>query len=258
MRRLVHQRPNSMIRLVSLAEIPLLEKNERQVHEQLDKVVTLSDLDAAAIRATVPGARTVVLGPGIATYPGESIPPPQDRTVLFLGAYQWPPNLDAAEWMAREIWPRVRERTPGARLVLAGHDPSGRVKLLANEHAGIVVPGFVDDATQMTRSAWVCVAPLRIAGGVRLKIIEALANERPVVTTTIGAEGLGLRPSEHAHFADDATSFADAVASLLQDENMAARSAQLGRKYVEDTFSWPRVIERLEAVLESAVREARR
>jgi glycosyltransferase involved in cell wall biosynthesis len=257
MRRLVDQRPNGMLRLVSLAEIPLLERNERQVHERLDKVMTFSDLDAEAIRATAPRARTVVLGPGIATYPGESIPRPAERNVLFLGAYQWPPNLDAAEWMAREIWPRVRERTPGARLILAGHDPTGTVKLLASERAGIAVPGFVDDATKMTRSAWVCIAPLRIAGGVRLKIIEALANERPVVTTTIGAEGLGLQPGEHAHFADDAASFADAVASLLQDETKAVRSAQLGRKYVEDTFSWPRVIERLEAILESAVREGR-
>jgi glycosyltransferase involved in cell wall biosynthesis len=258
MRRLVDQRPNRLLRLVSLAEIPLLERNERHVHEHLDKVVTLSDLDAAAIRATAPRARTVVLGPGTPTYPGASIPRPTERTVLFLGAYQWPPNLDAAKWMAREIWPRVRERTPGARLILAGHDPTGTVKLLANERAGVVVPGFVEDATEITRSAWVCVAPLRIAGGVRLKIIEALANERPVVTTTIGAEGLGLRPGEHAHFADDATSFADAVSSLLQDESKAVRSAQLGRKYVEETFSWPRVIERLEAVLEGTVREGRR
>jgi glycosyltransferase involved in cell wall biosynthesis len=258
MRRLVDQRPNGMLRLVSLAEIPLLERNERQVHERLDKVMTFSNLDAEAIRATAPRARTVVLGPGIATYPGESIPRPTERIVLFLGAYQWPPNLDAAEWMAREIWPRVRERTSGARLILAGHDPTGRVKLLANERAGVVVPGFIEDATQMTRSAWVCVAPLRIAGGVRLKIIEALANERPVVTTTIGAEGLGLKPGEHAHFADDAESFARAVSSLLTDESKALRSAQIGREYVENMFAWPRVIERLERVLENVVREERR
>ena len=210
------------------------------------------------IREDAPAARVVTLGPGIATYAGETIPPSRGQNVLFLGSYQWPPNIDAAEWMSKEIWPRVKDRVVGARLILAGNDPAGRIAPLADERGGIVVAGFVEDATQTTRAAAVCVAPLRIGGGVRLKIIEALANERPVVTTTIGAEGLGLTPGVHARFADDAESFAASVADFLIGEEEASSSARLGRQYVESRFAWPRVIERLEEILDETVRMGRR
>jgi glycosyltransferase involved in cell wall biosynthesis len=169
--------------------------------------------------------------------------------VLFFGAYHWPPNVDAAEWMARRIWPRVRERAPDARLLLAGLDPKRRVAPLASAAHGIEATGFVNDAIAATRAAAVCVVPLRMGGGVRLKILEALANERPVVSTTLGAEGLGLSPDLHALFADDEASFSAAVIRLLANESEAARLAREGRRTVEERFAWPRVLDRLEAVL---------
>ena len=236
-------------------ETSRLRAAERLVHSEVDRVLTLSEEDARAVRAT-PKARAHKIGPGITTFIGQTIPPPpQERIVLFFGSFQWPPNVDAAEWMAREIWPRVISREPSARLVLAGQDPRRKISHLAAANSSIEVTGFVDDATQRTRASTVCVAPLRAGGGVRIKILEALANERPVVATTLGAEGLDLSPGQHALIADDADSFAGEIVRLLQHPEEARRIAAQGRRFVEARFAWPQVIQRVEEMLEAAVRE---
>lgn len=251
----VAQRGQGWARFAGSWETARLRSAERAIHGEVDRVLTLSEEDARAVRAT-PRARAHKIGPGITTFPGQAIPlPPEERIVLFFGSFQWPPNVDAAEWMAREIWPRVFSREPRARLVLAGQDPQGRISHLAATSSSIEVTGFVDDATQRTRASAVCVAPLRAGGGVRIKILEALANERPVVATTLGAEGLDLLPGQHALIADDADSFAGEILRLLQNPQEAGRIAAQGRRFVEARFAWPQVIQRLEEMLEAAIRE---
>ncbi len=253
------QRGGPALALLSRWEAPRIARAERAAHRELERVITLSEEDARTIRAGAPEARTFVLGPGTPTYAGDEIPPPPDRsTVLFFGSYHWPPNVDAAEWMAGHIWPRVLERAPDARLVLAGLDPKRSIARLADPARHIDARGFVDDAVATTRAATVCAVPLRVGGGIRLKIIEALANERPVVTTTIGAEGLGLTPGEHALFADTEEEFGAAVARLLADEREAQRIARAGRRFVEEHYAWPRIIDRLESFLAGAITEGRR
>jgi glycosyltransferase involved in cell wall biosynthesis len=242
-------------RLIAGWETKRLRAAEKIAHREVDAVLTLSEEDARAVRQTE-SARAHRLGPGITTFPGEAIPaPPAELIVLFFGSYQWPPNVDAAKWMAQEIWPRVLKREPRARLVLAGQDPRRMISHLAAEHSSIEVTGFVDDATRRTRSSTVCVAPLRVGGGVRIKILEALANERPVVATTLGAEGLGLVAERQALIADDADAFAGAITRLLQDRAVANQLARQGRQFVEQHFAWPRVMERLEKFLEQAIHE---
>ncbi len=254
--RLIERRGGLAMRLLALWEAPRTAAAERAAHAALDRVITFSEEDARTISAGAPGTKTFVLGPGTPTYVGETIPPPPNRrTVLFIGAYHWPPNVDGAEWMARRIWPRVRDRIPDARLVLAGLDPGRRIAPLANASRGIEATGFVEDAVATTRAATVCAVPLRFGGGIRLKIIEALANDRPVVTTTLGAEGLGLSPNVHALFADDEETFAASVVRLLEDESLAQRIAREGRGFVEERFSWPRVLDRLESLLRAVVAE---
>jgi glycosyltransferase involved in cell wall biosynthesis len=102
------------------------------------------------------------------------------------------------------------------------------------------------------------VVPLRVGGGVRIKILEALANERPLVTTSLGAEGLGLTPGTHALFADDEDAFAAAVVRLLEHEDEARRVALAGRGLVEERYAWPRILDRLETLLKDVAAEGRR
>jgi len=238
-------------RAIAPWEIPRIERAEREAALAADVVLTLSDDDAATLRRIAPGADARTLGPGIDTFPGETIPPaPDRRCVLFLGSYHWPPNRDGARWLAREAWPRVRALVPDARLVLAGNDPSGRMRELADPDRGIDARGFVEDVVATTRAAAVCTVPLRWSGGIRLKVIEALANERPVVTTGPGIAGMPFRDGEDVLVRDDPGAFAEAVARLLRDESEASRLARNGRARVETEFSWNAVADRLAAVLE--------
>lgn len=256
--RLVQVRGTHFLRLLALWEQPRITTAERAATRGVDRVLTLSDQDERTLRQLAGDIDTAVVGPGIPTYRGATIPPPPDaKSVLFLGSYHWPPNRDGARWLAREIWPRVRTRHPEARLLLAGADPTGEIARLADPSLGIEALGFVEDAVAVTREVAVTVVPLRIGGGVRLKILEALANERPVVTTPLGAEGLSLTPGEHALYAESAPDFADAVADLLADPARAHDLAVAGRKRVEALYSWDAVIARLEQLLEDVARQDR-
>jgi glycosyltransferase involved in cell wall biosynthesis len=255
--RLVQNTGSARWRFLSLWESARIGAAERRAADAASRVLTLSQEDADAIAALAPQSKTAVCGPGIPTYPGETILAPSEReTVLFLASYLWPPNVDGAEWLVRSVWPRVREFLPTARLVLAGPDPGGRIRRLTNRQLSIEAPGFVEDAVATTRAAGVAVAPLRVGGGVRLKILEALANERPLVTTSLGAEGLGLIDDMHALFADTAERFAEAIVGLLQDAGAAQRLAREGRAFVEERYSWEIALSRLERILSATVHEA--
>lgn len=244
-------------KLVSSWEIPRMRAAEQKVYSQATRIMTFSPEDSRTIESSVPTARTVCLGPGVETFVGENLPEPPDReTVLFMASYGWPPNVDAAHWMAREVWPLVLPRVPHARLVLAGNDTAGKIRHLADPNRRISTPGFVESAVATTREATLCIAPLRAGGGIRLKIVEALANERPVVTTTVGAEGLGLTAGEHALFADDAATFARHVSDLLLDADRARVLARSGRTEVEHRFAWDRVIDRLEGIFATEIQAA--
>jgi glycosyltransferase involved in cell wall biosynthesis len=252
-RRLVGTRRGPW-RLLGAWESARVERAERRAVAGTDAVVTLSEEDARALRDLVPGARTIVRTPGIGTHEGETIPPPSDRrTVLFLGSYGWPPNRDGVRWLLDEIWPRVRRARPEARLVLAGNDPRNEMPALADPDRGVVPVGFVDDVSRTMREAAVSVVPIRFGSGVRLKILEALANERPVVTTTPGLEGLPLLDGEHVVVADEAEAFAAEVARLLDDAETAGRLAAAGRERVEAEFSWSAVTRSLSRSLEELI-----
>ena len=255
-RRMVATTGSPGWRLLSGWETSRIQAAERRAAEAVERVLTLSREDAAALRDLAPAAKIAVLGPGVETCVGETIPPPPEpRCALFLGSYHWPPNRDAVQWLLGEIWPRVRRRLPSARLVLAGNDPTGEMRSLADPAAGVEARGFVEDVAATTREAAVCLAPLRFGGGIRLKVLEALANERPVVGTSPGLEGLELDPGRHVTLADDAESLAAATAELLGDPERARRQARAGRARVEEAYSWGAVAGRLEETFRELIDE---
>jgi glycosyltransferase involved in cell wall biosynthesis len=253
-RRFVANDSRWHLRLGAWWEAPRVERAELDAWEAVDRVITLSEDDAREIERRCPRARVSACAPGTPTYPGEHIPPPaSDTSVLFLATYRYPPNVDAARWLARSIWPRVRALRPDATLTIAGQDPAGHTGGLADERLGIRVLGFVEDAAETVRAAAVVVAPLRVGGGVRIKILEALANERPLVSTTLGGEGLPIESGVHASLVDGEEAFAGEVARLLGDRAGARRLAAAGRALVEQRFSWTAAVDRLERILQDVV-----
>ncbi len=160
-----------------------------------------------------------------------------EPTVLFCGAMDYSPNVDALRWYFSEIHERLRERIPGLRVLLVGKSPGAEV-LGHGRLPGVTVTGTVPDVRPYYRRAWVQIVPLRIGGGTRLKIPESMAMGTPVVSTTIGAQGLDLGSGKDVLLADTAGEFAAATARALTDHALRSRLTEEGLKTVRERFSW--------------------
>lgn len=223
-------------------------------------VMSTTDRDLLSGRIADGGRRIHVIPNGVDT--GHFAPPqdPAHRSgALFVGSFPHLPNQDAFEHLVGDIWPLVRRRLPEARLTVAGARPP-RWVLDADGCDGIEVAGEVPDLAPLYRSHRVLLAPIRAGSGTRLKILEAMSCGLPVVSTTIGAEGIEGRPGEHLMVADDAAGFADAAVELLGDagENRRMALAGAGRELVADRYDWDRIAQKLRTALTEIAPRARR
>jgi glycosyltransferase involved in cell wall biosynthesis len=153
--------------------------------------------------------------------------------VVFLGGFGHTPNVDAAVWMAKTLWPRLRSRLRGAKLILAGANPTPEVLDLAA--ADIMVPGRIDDLGPLFEQARVFVAPLRYGAGVKGKIYSAMAHGVPVVSTSIGTEGMGVEPDLEVLLGDDPETFCQQVLALYDDADTWTRLSRAGTAFVRRT-----------------------
>src|SRR5579885_720279 len=169
--------------------------------------------------------------------------------VVFLGSMDWEPNIDGVEFFCRDVWPRVLAEVPSARFRVVGRDPHPRVRRLAS--GSVEVTGTVPSVVEHLRAAGVVVVPLRVGGGTRLKIFEAMAAGKAVVSTTVGAEGLDVTHGEDILLEDEAAGFASSVVSLLRDER---RRAEVGRAAaaLAARYDWSVIARRFEEVLARA------
>lgn len=167
-------------------------------------------------------------------------------SLLFIGNMGYPPCVDAALFFCREILPLVRRKVGGAEFWIVGRDP--RPEVLRLEGDGVHVTGRVDDVLPYYRRCGVCVVPLRAGGGTRLKILESMALGRPVVSTTIGCEGLEVTDGEHLLVADGPERFAERTIRLLTDADLARRISEKARQLVEIRYDWDAIALRMERI----------
>jgi len=163
---------------------------------------------------------------------------PEADAIVFSGNLEYHPNIEAVRWFRSRIWPRVRERAPAVEWRLIGSNPTAVAPFTGGDPR-IRVVGPVNDAVTKLAAAKVCVAPLLSGSGTRFKILEAWAAGRAVVSTMLGAEGLGARDGEHLLLADDPDDFADAVVRLLNDAPLRARLGDAGWALYHQRFTWP-------------------
>ena len=237
-------------RLHNAANWPKLKREEMEAFRAFDGVTFCSALDEQRGRQLVPSIRLAVVPNAVDVEefsPSPRFPPCDEQTVMFFGAINYFPNVDGLLYLLREIWPRVERRHPRARLKIVGQHPTSQI--LAFRSPRIEVTGKVEDIRPHLSSAAVTVAPLRIGGGTRFKILEAMAMARPVVSTSIGAEGIDARPGIEILLADDPESFARAVGKVLDDRTLAAELGSRGRTLVEERYSWTASGQRLETFL---------
>ena len=225
---------------------------ERETLARFDGVLAVSDADSDTFAQLYPGAirRPVHVVPtGVdTTFFSPSSSAPGSRELVFTGSMDWLPNEDAMQYFCRDILPLIRAQEPCVSLSIVGRTPTPAVKRLAQEH-GVTVTGRVDDVRPFMKDAAVYIVPLRIGGGTRLKIFEAMAMGKAVVSTTIGAEGLPVTSGEHVMLADEPVAFADAVVTLMRDYDQRATLEKNARALVLQRYDWSAVAGSLEDAL---------
>src|SRR4030095_13421995 len=167
--------------------------------------------------------------------------------VIFTGAMDYLPNVDAVEHFCADVFPAVRHAVPDARFLIVGLNPPPGCR--RRELPGVTVTGAVPDVRPYYRQSAVCVAPLRIARGIQNKVLQSMALGVPVVATSAAARGLETRPQEHLLVEDDPARFAAAVVGLLSDGDARRRLAGRARAFVEHQHAWPALLERVEALV---------
>lgn len=228
--------------LYSLLQAAKLRRFERRVCRMVDQVIATSDVDQCALRQLA-GVDALVIPNAVDTerYQPQDRPRNESPTLVFGGTMSYRPNVDAVCWFCTEVWPLVRRELGNCRLIIVGRDPAPAVLGMASNE-GIMVTGAVDDERPYYARADLFIVPMRFGGGARLKILQAMAMEIPVLSTTLGCEGINL-PDDAIRLADGGERFAAAAVELLRDETGRRALARAGRDAVVRRYDWSRVAE---------------
>ena len=226
-----------------------LKKYEFDMYEEADKGLSLTpqgkeellDIRAALDIDIVPHGVDV-------EHFSFSDPDREERSIVFVGNYLHYPNADAVLYFARVIWPQVKEQSPELKFTIVGQAPPPEIKRLEDDPA-VVVTGRVADVTPYLKKSTIFICPVRLGGGFRGKILEAMAIGRPIVSTSLGAEGIPAQSGKNIILADTPEDFAQGIDRLLQDNHLYNQVSTLGRELVEDKYAWEKGVEVLEDIL---------
>lgn len=244
-----------LLRWYAAREWPKLRDSELAACRRADCVLTVSDEDREGLIALAPElhAKITAVPIGVDTdYFGIVRRRADSRTLLSIGTMYWPPNVDSMLYFCADILPRIKQRVPDVHLNIVGAKPTPAVQALASDPA-VTVTGFVPDERIWAEDCGAFVVPLRSGSGMRVKILNAMAMGLPVVSTTVGAEGIEVSNGENIVLADGAEAFAEAASHLLSNPDFAVRVAEGGRRLMRERYSWDRVGEKLLSVYDTIV-----
>jgi glycosyltransferase involved in cell wall biosynthesis len=227
-----------------------LRRYEAQVCRRVDQVLAVSQADGRALRRLVPGLDVTVIPNGIDTRayaPATAKSQSASPSLVFTGTMDFRPNVDAVLWFTREVWPLIQAEVPDVHFYVVGQRPHRRLDPL-REHPNVTVTGWVEDVRPYIADAAVYVAPLRMGGGTRLKLLEAMAMRKPVVATSLGAEGYPVTDGRELILADTTAQFARAVVRLLHSPARSRELGQNARAFVERRYDWRVIVPRAEQV----------
>jgi sugar transferase (PEP-CTERM/EpsH1 system associated) len=239
----------------ALAEVEWrkLKAYEGALCRRFDRVTVVSETDREALEGAAGTAITARVIP-IAVDAEELAYEPREleaRHVVSVATMFYPPNAEGVRWFATKSFPLVRRKAPSTQFYIVGSRPPRHITRLAQDGSGIVVTGYVADLEPILRQSAVMVVPVHSGSGMRVKILEAFARGIPVVSTTVGVEGIDARAGEHLLVADDPADFADSVARLLAEAETAARLARAARGLVEARYEWRTALSGLDEIYAS-------
>jgi polysaccharide biosynthesis protein PslH len=245
------------------AEGRRLARYETELCRQFDHIFTVTEVDRQTLLELLPPAEAQDAADRFTAVPicvDPTTEPPlplavDSQEVIFLGTMFWPPNVEGVLWFAEEVLPRIVAQRPETHFVIAGKNPPPAIRQLAQPGSPlcrhVTVTGFVADPRPLLSRSALFVVPLKAGGGMRVKIVDAWQWGLPIVSTTIGAEGVAIRPGENILIGDEPDGFALAVLRLLADPQLAQRLRQNGRQWVEERYNWRTVYRQFDAVYDA-------
>ena len=255
-RRMANTEASALRRLSYRIEARKMAAYETQTLQRFQHVIAVSDNDRKEMWALAPGCAITVVPTGVDTEKYQPAPSVSGNPplIVFTGSMDWEANIDAVEYFCREIFPSVLAAFPTARFQIVGRNPHSRVRKLAS--SPVEVTGTVPSVAEYLRNATVVIVPLRIGGGTRLKIFEAMAMRKAMVSTSIGAEGLDVTSGKDCLLADDAPSFAAAILAVLRDPALR-RSYEDNAAALAARYDWSQIARRFAEALGESVNGSR-
>lgn len=227
---------------------------ERHMLESADLILVCSDRERDILRRRDPRLRIVTVPNGVDLRTRQRLPRSTRRELLYVGSLRYHPNVDAVHNFVREVWPALRARLPDIGLRVVGKQPPPEI-LKLDGRDGIVIAGEVEDVRPHYETAAACVVPLRVGGGTRVKILEAMAFGRPVISTSLGCEGLDVEHGRHLLIGNTGTEMLSQIERLFGDRELEERLVSHGRDLVERRYSWDRIADDLYAAYVQCLRE---
>jgi len=247
------EKHGSLLRWVYRREGKLLAEYERKIADSFTHTILISDAEKALFLKHSPDSSIDVIGNGVDLQHFSSVRKNTEtkdgQTIVFTGAMDYWPNIDAVTWFAHEVLPVLLEHNNTIQFKIVGNNPTSDIRKLAELYKNVTVTGFIDDVRVYIAEADLCVVPLRVARGIQNKVLEAMAMGKAVVATPEAAEGINLEKGKDAIIADGAEDFISAVLSLLDSPKQREELGQNARKCMEQKYSWSAKLTELERLL---------
>ncbi len=230
-----------------------LRRYEADLLQRVDHTIAMSAADKMALHEVAPNAPITVVPNGVdlityGQFTGQSL----HYNILFTGKMDFRPNIDAVLWFAQSVWPLIKARRPQTTFAIVGQRPHHRLDILRHM-PDVTITGYVDDVRPYLAGATVYIAPLRVGGGTRLKLMEAMAMGKAIVSTSVGAEGFPVVNGRELRLADEPATFAEAVLDLLENPVQRNELAQRGHAFAEANYDWKALVPQLEQVYANGV-----
>jgi sugar transferase (PEP-CTERM/EpsH1 system associated) len=241
--------------LYSFIQWQKLRRYETAVCQRVDRVVAVSEADKEILQKLAPDTVVTVIPNGVDTRaydPGQTYPLVlEPHSIVFTGKMDFRPNIDAVLWFCHQVLPLIKTQVPDVHFYIVGQKPPPRLMSLAEDPA-VTLTGYVDDVKPYIAGAAVYAVPLRIGGGTRLKIMEAMALGKAIVSTSLGCEGYPVTSGRELLITDTPQDFARRVVELLGNARRREELGRAGRRFVEERYDWRAIVPRLERVYEGA------
>src|ERR1700680_3497688 len=245
---------NPIWKAISWREWRKMEAAERRYLRLADRVLTVSETDRDAFTPFLDPRKLIVIPTGVDVDYFQPMPVEEIANSLgFTGSMDWLPNEDAILYFVDAILPFIKRQCPQVFLEVVGRNPSRKVRALAEREKSVRLTGWVEDIRPFVARGSICIVPLRIGGGTRLKIFEAMGMSKAVVSTSVGAEGLPVQSGANIIVADTPGDFAQSVVSLLCDPSQRRRLGTSARALVQEKYSWPKVAESFASALRDTI-----